>query len=80
MMAKKLKCWKKQGRNNWARNLDKSLVTVDVMQETGSKDYLFRRVEHRIGSNVGKVRVRVAKTKPQAIKFAKSWMMKHNKC
>ena len=79
--SKKLKCWeKKKGRNDWGRELKNSLITVDVIQETGSKDFLFRRIEYNKGTDAYRIKVKRAQTKPQATKLAKNWMSKHDKC
>lgn len=68
----KLKCWKKIGKNKW--NLRKSNEVVSIFKY--GKRY---SVEESIVGGSGKI-LSNKKSKPQAIKFAKSYMKKHDKC
>ena len=72
-MAKRLKCWRKIGINRYR----KENIVVQVSQNMASKKW-----ETTVASPMSGYyyKDKKFKTKPQALKFAKSYMKKHDIC
>lgn len=68
-MAKKLKCWKKTGKDRWK----KGKFNVKIVHNQLKQNYSIKRNGYDLNINDFKKKV-------QAERFAKSYMKKHDKC
>lgn len=69
-MSKKLKCWKKFGK----------IGEVDICRNFNGKKVTLRKKKDGYSVNTFTNSKKNVKTRKEAIKFAKSYMKKHNKC
>lgn len=90
-MVKKLKCWKKvrdrKVGNNVSIVYSKGKESVELFKDsmwgkTDNMNVIVRNIDQEsLESSWGKTKlVEHAKTKKEALKFAKSYMKKHDKC
>ena len=77
----KLKCWKKEGKDRWINKKgEKSIMVQTFIASSGAvvQKFDFKKPLHEGGmKQIGKDDYR---DKEDAIKFANSYMKKHDKC